>query len=408
MAEEIETRVQAAIEAGKVNGAVICATDAQGNFVYDVALGQRILLSGQKIPQRLDDVLFLASATKLITAIAAMQCVEDGLLTLTGDLSHIAPELAAKQVLTGFSDDGETPILEPPTRPITLEMLLSHTSGMSYDFFNPLLIKWQQKYDTADKTTARPVEEAFSYPLVFHPGTSWIYGPGLDWAGRIVEKVTGLTLGEFVQQRICNPLGITDAQFYPVTREDLRARLVDLNPQDPEAEGRAVIGGNAEINKRSKGHFGGHGLFMPGDDYIKILRSLLANDGKLLKPATVDDMFQDHVSKEARAGREAALASPIGPFFRVGVDPETPTGYGLGGLLTLKDVDGWYGEGTMTWGGGLSFAWFIDRKNDLCGLGAIQPALPDFDREAVEGLKVTFRHDIYRKYAAWKGQQKTA
>jgi CubicO group peptidase (beta-lactamase class C family) len=114
MADDIETSFQAAIDAGKINGVVICATDAEGRFVYEKALGERTLLSGEKRPQRLDDVLYLASATKLIATIAALQCVEDGLLTLTGDLSSVAPELAAKQVLTGFSDDGETPLLEPP------------------------------------------------------------------------------------------------------------------------------------------------------------------------------------------------------------------------------------------------------------------------------------------------------
>src|ERR1700759_5050475 len=124
MADDIETSFQAAIDSGKINGAVICATDAEGRFVYDKALGERTLLSGEKRPQQLDDVLFLASATKLITAVAAMQCVEDGLLTLTGDLSSVAPELAAKQVITGSSEDGQSFNLEPAARPITLEMLL--------------------------------------------------------------------------------------------------------------------------------------------------------------------------------------------------------------------------------------------------------------------------------------------
>ncbi|KAL8787216.1 MAG: hypothetical protein Q9213_002327 [Squamulea squamosa] len=405
MADNIETSFHAAIDAGKINGAVICATDAKSHFVYNKALGERILLSGEKVSQQLDDVLYLASATKLIATIAALQCVEDGLLTLTGDLSSIAPELAAKQVLTGFSDNGDTPLLEPPARPITLEMLLTHSSGITYDFMNPHLAKWRQKFDPPQETSRRPVEEAFSYPLGFQPGTSWMYGPGLDWAGRIVERVTGRTLGEHMQHRICNPLDITDAQFHPVTREDLRARLVDLNPHDPDALGRAVLNGNGDMNKRSKGDFGGHGLFMPGADYVKVLHSLLANDGKLLKPGTVDDMFRHHLGQEASAGQQLALAGPLGVFLRVGIDLETQMGHGLGGLLTLQDVDGWYGERTLTWGGGMSFAWFIDRKNDLCGVGAIQPAMPDIDLEVVAALKQTFRHDIYRKHAAWREQQ---
>ncbi|KAL8882412.1 MAG: hypothetical protein Q9198_000588 [Flavoplaca austrocitrina] len=406
MAEGIETSFHAAIEAGKINGAVICATNVKGHSIYDKAFGARTLLSGEKVPQRLDDVLFLASGTKLITTIAAMKCVEQGLLSLTGDLSSIAPDLAAKQVITGFSDDGETPLLEPAKQPITLEMLLTHTSGVAYSFTDPLITKWCEKFDPPGDDP-RPVEEAFRYPLAFQPGTSWMYSVGLDWAGKLIERVTGRTLGENVQQFICDPLGIIDAQFHPVTREDLRSRLVDLNPQDPHAYGRAVVGGSSDVNRRAQGDFGGHGLFMPASDYIKVLRSLLANDGKLLKPATVNDIFQDHLGEETNAGYRAALTGPIGPFFRVGIDVEIKTGQGLGGVVTLQDVDGWYGEGTMTWGGGLSLAWFIDRKNDLCGICALQPALPDVDVAILETLKQNFRRDIYRKHTAWKEQQQT-
>jgi CubicO group peptidase (beta-lactamase class C family) len=407
MAEgDIETDFQVAIDAGKINGAIICATDTEGGYTYNKTLGQRTLLSGEKRAHLVDDVLYLASATKLIATIAALQCVEDGLLSLTGDLSSIVPELTAKQVIAGFSKDDEMPLLEPPARPITLEMLLSHSSGVTYYFLDPIIGRWREKFaprpQNPDENSKMRVEELYSYPLSFQPGTNWMYGPGLDWAGRIVERVTGKTLGERMHERIFGPLGITDAEFLPVTREDLRARLVDLNPDDPDALGRAVLGGSADMNKITKGDFGGHGLFMTAPDYVKVLRSLLANDGKILKPATVDDMFEHHLSPEATAGHQAALAGPMGTFFRVGTDAKA--GHGLGGLLTLEGVDGWYGERTLTWGGGLTFAWFVDRKNDLCGVGAIQSSLPT-DGLAIETLKQTFRHDMYRKRAEWnKGQ----
>ncbi|KFY31943.1 hypothetical protein V493_00656 [Pseudogymnoascus sp. VKM F-4281 (FW-2241)] len=407
MAGSLEASFQAAIDAGKINGAVICATDAEGHFVYDKAIGVRTKLSGEKLPQQLDDVLCLASATKLLTAIAALQCVEDGLLSLTGDLSSIAPELAAKRVITGFSDDGETPVLEPPHHAITLEMLLTHSSGVVYDFLNPLVKKWTETFAPLQEDQRRPVEEAFSYPLAFHPGEGWMYGAGLDWVGRIVERVTGRTLGEHMQLRIFDPLGINSAQFYPVMREDLRPRLVDLNPDDPDALGSAVLGGGGSPNKLSQGDFGGHGLFMAGEDYVKILRSLLANNGKLLKPATVDDMFEHHLTPEATAGHHAVLASPMGIFFSLGTEPGMKIGYSLGGLLTLEDVDGWYGERTLSWGGGLTLTWFIDRKNGLCGVGAVQAALP-FDGDVAANLKQTFRRDIYREHAKWKSQQQAS
>ncbi|KAL2126114.1 hypothetical protein VTI74DRAFT_1669 [Chaetomium olivicolor] len=399
--ESIESAIAASIAAGKIHGAVICATDAVGAFVYDRALGERTLLSGEKRPQQLTDMLYLASATKLIATIAALQCVEDGLLTLTGDLSALLPELARQQILPEEASSGQ---LEPIARPITLELLLTHTSGAAYDFLVPRLAQWRQTHEPPlPEGATRPVEEAFSYPLAFQPGTGWMYGPGVDWAGRAVERVTGATLGEHVRRRICAPLGIEpdDAQFFPVKGDAVRARLVDLNPEDPDALGRAVLAGGGAMNQRSRGDFGGHGLFMTGADYVKVLRSLLANDGKLLRPDTVEDMFRDHVSPDAEAGLRAAMEGPGGVFFRVGVPLGTNVGHGLGGLLTLEDVDGWYGERTMSWGGGMTFAWFIDRKNDLCGLGAIQAALP-VDVGLVTELKQTFRRDIYRKYAAWK------
>ncbi|KAJ5182722.1 beta-lactamase [Penicillium capsulatum] len=391
---DIETTFQASIDSGKIHGAVICATDAETRFVYNKALGERTLLSGKKQPQRLDDVLFLASATKLLATIAALQCVEDGLLTLDSDLSSIAPELAAKHVLTGFAEDG-TPLLEPPVRPITLKMLLTHSSGLCYHVFNPHLARWCEQFAPAQGNKRK---------TVFQPGENWMYGPGLDWAGRIVERVTGRTLGEHMQERIFNPLGIADGQFYPATREDLRPRLVDLNPDDPEALGLAVIGDNGETNRQTLGDFGGHGLFLPGCDYGKILHSILANDEKILKPATVENMFQHHLNPQATAGYNEVLAGPIGMFFRVGTSVDMKLGHGLGGVLTLEDADGWYGERTLSWGGGLTHAWFIDRKNDLCGFGGVLAALP-VDCGEVTTLKQTFREDIYRKHRAWKEKQ---
>ncbi|KAJ5881678.1 Beta-lactamase-like protein [Penicillium soppii] len=399
----METSFHAAINTGKINGAVVCATNADGTFTYNKAFGSRTLLSGEKQPQKLDDILFLASATKLVTTIAALQCVEDGLLTLDGDLSAIAPELASKQIITGFSDEDGSPQLDAPIRPITLKMLLTHSAGTCYHFMNPLVGKWREQ-NASTGTGLRPVEELFNYPLSFQPGDGWMYGSGLDWAGRVIERVTHGTLIEFMQKRIFDPLGISDGQFFPVTRSELRDRLVDLNPNDPDGLGLAVVGGSGDMNTRTKGDFGGHGLFLPGTDYVKILHSLLVSDGKLLKLDTVDNMFEHHLGPEATASQQAALDSPLGVFFRVGTEPGTKVGHGLGGLLMLEDVDGWYGERTLTWGGGLTLAWFIDRKNGLCGVGAIQAALP-VDGKLVSELKQVFRHNIYYKYNAWKKEQ---
>lgn len=402
MVEDIETSFQAAIDAGSIKGAIICATNTEHSFVYEKALGERTLLSGEKRTQRLDDIICLASATKLITTIAALQCVEDGLLTLTGDLSAIMPELGEKQVLRGFAADGEKPLFEAQERSITLEMLLTHSAGMSYWYSDPQIRRWREKFGSSRAEGRKVVEEYFDHPLSYQPGSGWKYGPGLDWAGRVVERVTGMTLSEWMQQRIFNPLSITDFEFLPVTREDLRARLVDLNPDDPEGLGRAVFGGKLTYDD-TRGDFGGHGLFMMGTDYIKILHSLLTNDGKLLECATVDSMFLHRLSPEATAAHQAALNSPSGTVIRMGVAPETKVGFGLGALLTLEEAQGWYGKHTLTWGGGFTLAWFLDRENGLCAICAIQATLP-LQQDVVNALKQNFRHDIYHKHVAWKNK----
>lgn len=394
--ESMEAKFDAAIAGGRVNGAVICATDTKGNFTYNKALGHRTLQSGEAVPQQLDDILFLASGTKIITTISALQCVDQGILTLDGDVSEFAPELTSQNVMKGFAEDGETPIMEPNSGPITLRMLLSHSFGQSYHFFNPDLMKWQAKNNPAIPGQRRPVEEAFDFPLTFQPGKGWMYGPGLDWAGRIVERATGMTLTQHMEKNIFAPLGISDTGFYPVSQEHIRQRMVDLNPEDPDGLGLAVLAGSGEMNQRSQGDFGGHGLFMTGPDYIKILHSLLANDEKLLKTATVEEMFKHQLGPEATTSLRDAHLSPPGTFFRVGLDESTKAGYGLGGLVTLQDLDGWYGENTLTWGGGMTLAWFIDRKNDLCGVGAVQAKIPT-DTAAVSELKQVFRQGIYRE-----------
>ncbi|KAK4640973.1 hypothetical protein QC761_0097430 [Podospora bellae-mahoneyi] len=400
MAEQtIEPAFEAAIAASKINGVIICATNTTGTFAYNYTVGARTLLSGESLAHKLDDILYLASGTKLIATIAVLQAIDDGHLSLDSpeSISKFAPELVDKPILF---PDGET--LTPSTKAITLRQLLSQTSGLAYHFLFPYLSSWREKNETPlQPGHRRPVEKAFAYPLIFNPGTSWTYGPNYDWAGRILERATNTTLGKHVQERICKPLGIptSDAQFYPVKGDEARGRMVDLNPSDPEGLGLAVVGG-MEMNRRSEGDFGGHGLFMTAEGYVKVLKSLLANDGKLLKKETVEEMFSNQIGPEAEDNAKAVFDGPTGVFYRVGTEG-MKVGHGLGGLLTLEGADGWYGERTLTWGGGLSFAWFIDRTNGLCGLCAIQASMP-VQMQTLTDLKNTFRHDIYRKYDAWK------
>lgn len=396
----IESAFQAATDANQINGAIICATNSDHSFTYTTALGQRTLLSGEQRPQALDDILSLASATKLITTIAALQCIEDGLLSMAGDLSHLIPELTSKRVLTSFDD---TPHLEATTSPITLQQLLTHSAGTSYHFGVPKLSKWNEKFNPPNPGHQMSVEEAWAYPLDYQPGQGWMYGGALDWVGRIIERATNKTLLQVMRERIFTPLNITDAEFYPLP-DHLRARHVDTNPSDPLGTGIAVVGEAARAAPLLKGHFGGHGIYMSAQDYIRILHSLLSNDGKLLTPESADAMFRDHLSPEATAMHQAVILDPrAAPLFRAGVDAPTKVGHGLGGIVALEGVPGYFGKGTLAWGGGNTLAWFVDRENDICGVGAVQ-AKVDTAYEIVDALKRTFRWDVYRKYGEWRNR----
>lgn len=408
MSQELNARCDKVIQAGLVHGAVFCAANAAGDFTYTSALGERTLLSGEKAPQRTDDVLCLAAATGLVTTIAVLQCVEDGAIGLNDDILDLVPELKGKQVITGHSKfaDGQKPIMEPLMGPITLEMLLTHSSGVVFDVLNEHVGRWRRTFAPQDPDAQLTVEETYTYPLGFQPGQSWMWGPGMDWAGRIVERLTSRTLGDFVQERIFKPLGIADAEFYPVRRQDLQQRQVDRHPEDPEGHGKAALGGDG--NKGTKGDFGSQGLFMTAPEFVKLLRSLLANDEKLLKRATVDDMFRDHLDVESAMELDRTLAGPLGGFFRPDPESESKTGHGLGGLVTLKDIENGYGAGTLTWPGAMPVLWFIDRKNDLCGFGSVQATLGPGGTSRVPGLKIAFRKGVYAEYAAWKKEKNRA
>jgi hypothetical protein len=206
---------------------------------------------------------------------------------------------------------------------------------------------------------------------------------------------------------------VKNASFFPTKDEALRAKMVDLNPDDPGGIGIAPIGGMPS-QVGVTGCFGGQGLFMPANEYVKMLRSLLVNDGKLLQGKSMELLFAPSLEPEAHTFVSTTLAeimatSPLG----AGLPKESKRDYSLGGLLAQQDQPGWYRDGTITW--------FVDRKTGLCGFGAPQPYLRDapFTRgesytykehrpgamrweESTAQFKQLFREGIYKAYDAWQ------
>ena len=301
-----------AIDAGSIEGVLIEGRSIQGKS-YSKALGSRTLLDGAKKPLSRSDLLFLASATKLLTTVAAMQCCERGELSLDGDVSTHLPEVTRLGVLRKWDEDKNEGSFEPLKKPLTLRHLLTHSSGLAYDFTVPKLRSWRAANPVGQGVAG--VEARFSSPLLFQPGEGWMYGTGLDWTGLIVERVTRMRLDAYFRQHIFACLGFTDIDvaFFPV-KEGLGDRMVDLNPKDRKGEGLSAAMGNS-LHDDIPGHcYGGGGAYGSTEAYISVLQSLLFNDSKLLGRSTVTEMFQPQLESNAKASLAEAFQNEWGPY----------------------------------------------------------------------------------------------
>src|SRR5262245_45000545 len=184
----------------------MAATDKA--ILYEGAFGTRDLAKG---PEMTADTIFrIASMTKAVTSVAAMQLVEQGKLQLDQPIGGILPELSAPQVLEGFDDAG-APRLRPAKRPITLRQLLTHTAGFGYEFLNADMIRYVKASGTPSGSTGKLA--SLRLPLVFDPGERWEYGINIDWAGRAVEAVSGVPLEVYFREHILGPLGMADTDY---------------------------------------------------------------------------------------------------------------------------------------------------------------------------------------------------
>src|SRR5438105_12136962 len=215
---QIDAVLRRGVEAREVPGLVAMAANDKGIF-YEGAFGTRDLDQGP--PMTLDTIFRLASMTKAVTSVAAMQLVEQSQLQLDQPIGNVLPELAAPQVLEGFDDAG-APRLRPAKRPITLRHLLTHTAGFGYEFDDADLVRYVKA--TGTPATATGKLAALRLPLVFDPGDRWEYGISIDWVGRAIEAVSGQPLSVYFRDKIFTPLGMTDTA-YAISSEQ-QSRLV--------------------------------------------------------------------------------------------------------------------------------------------------------------------------------------
>ncbi|KAI0670192.1 beta-lactamase/transpeptidase-like protein [Trametes maxima] len=392
---DFEGELEHAIAEREIPHAVLFATNKSGSWRYWKAFGPHSL--ADDADQRRvdhDSIMWIASCTKLQTSIAVMQCVERGIVDLDESVYTHLPELKNREILTGFDASGQPTYRTNPTE-ITLRHLLTHASGFGYNDSHPLLVQWRRWRN--ERALGRTVVERYNFPLLFEPGTSWMYGCGHDWAGLLVARATGSrSLEDYFRAHIWEPLGLTDFTFSLSARPDLAARRVPVSDRDAET-GKVVAPSRLwrDAYEVADEPLGGQGLYGCAREYSVLLESLLRDDGRLLSSAGVERLLAPSLSAASKEWLVEALKEEPARLALGGAPRGTKLDYACGGLVFVEDVDGWQGEGTVTWGGYPNLTWWIDRKAGVAGCWFGQ-LVPPGDAKVV-AMTRRFEEMVYAK-----------
>jgi methyl acetate hydrolase len=359
MLDRIQRALETTLAAGNIPGAVAVVGNSAGTLA-EVAVGSK----GPDGPAlAVDDLFQIASMTKAVGSVAAMQLVEQGRLSLDGDIGNLLPQLANPQVLEGFDDAGK-PVTRPAAGPITLRQLLTHTSGLGYEFMRKELVQYRTHVPAAPGSLA-----SIQAPLLADPGTEWIYGISTDWVGLAVEAASGLKLGDWLARHLTGPLAMTDTSF--AFDDAVKARLTPLHFRMPDgnlAPFPVHLGGGEKAEFQTAGA----GLIGTARDYLRFARMILNRgqlDGaRILKPETVADMSRNQVAMPAGRLRYniPGMEGVIDLF------PSMDCGWGLGFLITPETGPDGRAAGSLTWDGIANSYYWIDPTNDIAAVIMMQ------------------------------------
>ena len=373
--KSLDSTFSQAVTAKKIPGVVAIAATDKG-VIYEGAFGQREI--GKSAPMTLDTVVWIASMTKAITAAAVMQLVERGKLALDRPATEVVPALSAARVLEGFDEAGK-PRLRAPKRPITLRHLLTHTAGFSYEIWSRDIGRFQQVTGTPGITTC--TNAALGTPLLFDPGDKWDYGINVDWAGKMVEAVSGQRLDHYFQDHLLGPLGMKDTSFKLSASQ--RERLSAMHQR---AEDGSLAPIEFGIPQEPEFHMGGGGLYGTAPDYLTFCRMIVNggthNGAQVLQKSTVDLMAQNHIG----ALEVRPLKTAIPPLSNdVELFPGMSKKWGLSFLINTQAVPGGRSANSLAWAGLANTYFWIDRAKRVCGVFASQ-LLPFCDDTALDLL----------------------
>ncbi|KAH8817035.1 beta-lactamase family protein [Xylogone sp. PMI_703] len=355
-----------------IPGVTVVVVNKEGKELFAHSSGRRGVGSNEKMT--LDNIYWIASCTKMLTGLACMQLVEKGILSLDDGalVERLVPELKDVQVLTS---EGK---LVPKNKAITLRMLLAHTAGFAYTFFNEQ-IRDHNKPIGYDEFSGHKYD--MLQPLVHQPGEGWQYGVNIDWAGVCVERATNLSLNDYMQRNIMEPLGLKNVNMFPT--DSMKANLAHMNFRNPDGTlakydhilRRPLIVSDAR-EKEACFNSGGAGCFAKPQEYAQILATLL-NDGtspttgaRILQPSTVEEMFRNQIPEFPNFGRQGIppakpwLTNALPDLYPIPRDQSQ--GWGLTFMLTSGATG--RAPGTATWAGLPNLWWWCDRTKGVAGI----------------------------------------
>jgi CubicO group peptidase (beta-lactamase class C family) len=333
-------------------GATFTVLNRAGETIYTGSAG-RTDFPVDSSPYSPQTVTWIASMTKLLTATSLLQLVSANKITLDEDLRPRLPRLAQLQILTGF--DGDKPLLQDNTHPITLRQLLTHTSGLIYDLAEPEVMKWSASANRASNCLTWDID-GFAAPLLYPPGQGWRYGTSTDWAGILLEHITGQTLGEYMGEHIFTPLEMADTTFRPHTRPDLLARRAAMTFRPTVEGGEPLVPIPYPTPERHEVESGGSGLYSTLADYTKFIAAIVRGDERILDTETRELLFAPQLTRVQRESMRAAVEEAQ-DVYAIEFPPGLGIDFGFGGMVNTEDLPGRRRKGSVMWSGMANGHW---------------------------------------------------
>ena len=361
---KMDPGMQAIVDQKHLSG-VVTLVARHGKVVQHKAYGYQDL--ERQTPMTIDTIARIYSMTKPVTGVAMMMLYEEGKWKPTDPVSKYIPEFKGLKVFAGMGSDG-APTLEALAHEPTMGELMSHSAGFTYGLFGNTPV--DKLYQAAGPLNAPSLQEFIArvaaLPLLYQPGTRWVYSVSVDIQGYLVEKLSGKTFPDFLRTRIFEPLGMKDTAFF-VPQEKL-ARVATIYSWNQARNSLVAEPRDPAITKMPGLPSGGGGLYSTAADYFRFAQ-MVSNGGeldgkRLLKRSTIDTMHTNVLSEQVLNKNEG-----IG---QAAFSPAQGFGYDFAVVLDPERAKRQVGKGSYWWWGAAGTWFWIDPTNDLVVIGIIQ------------------------------------